>query len=170
MPANLNSEMQETVIENTRPQSSSKKLSRKQIAMVVALTILILITVVVGKLLSDKRKLEQKVANLSNAQNSVEEENKKLDSDVRHIYEIDGKEEPTILNIVDATEVRKSQAFFERAQNGDKALIYTQQKVAILYRPSTKKIVNAVPFNPDNQPQSTTPGTSQQPATNKTTR
>jgi hypothetical protein len=50
-------------------------------------------------------------------------------------------EEPTIATVSDP-EVLKDQVFFSKAQKGDKVLIYTQAKKAILYSVSLNKIID----------------------------
>lgn len=56
------------------------------------------------------------------------------------------QEQPTIATVSDIEKL-KGQQFFARAQNGDKVLIYQNAKKAILYRPSSGKIVEFGPIN-----------------------
>ena len=51
------------------------------------------------------------------------------------------KESPSIARVSDKTALN-GQAFFKQAQDGDKVLIYKKAKMAILYRPSTDRIIN----------------------------
>jgi hypothetical protein len=54
------------------------------------------------------------------------------------------KETPTIATVADVKSLQK-QPFFEKAQNGDKVLIFERARRAILYRPSTNKIIEIGP-------------------------
>lgn len=66
-------------------------------------------------------------------------------------------EEPTIATVSD-TERLKDQPFFAKAKVGDKVLIYTNAKKAILYDPVNNKIVEVAPINIGaSQSTSTTP-------------
>lgn len=86
-------------------------------------------------------------------------------------------ESPTIATVTDVEKL-KNQQFFEKAQNGDKLFVYNKAKEAILYRPSTEKIIKIGPISsgtssPDKQEgvksststSSATDNTAQQPAT-----
>ena len=54
-------------------------------------------------------------------------------------------EDPTLMTVLDKDKLPKDQEFFKNAENGDKLLVYTKAKKAILYRPSIKKIVEVGP-------------------------
>ena len=54
-------------------------------------------------------------------------------------------EEPTLATVSDVEKL-KDQAFFANAQNGDKVLIFQKAEKAILYRPSTNKIIEVGPI------------------------
>ena len=61
-------------------------------------------------------------------------------------------ETPTLATVSDPEKL-KDQAFFKNAQKGDKVLIYTLAKKAILYDPSMNKIVEVAPVNIGGQTQ-----------------
>lgn len=55
-------------------------------------------------------------------------------------------EQPTVATVSDVDKLR-DQPFFASAQNGDKVLIFTNAKKAILYRPSAHLIIDVAPVN-----------------------
>ncbi|MDP3784690.1 MAG: hypothetical protein Q8R12_01275 [bacterium] len=55
-------------------------------------------------------------------------------------------ETPTVATVTDPERL-KAQPFFERAKVGDRVLIYTNARKAILYDPAAHKIVEVAPVN-----------------------
>ncbi len=62
-------------------------------------------------------------------------------------------ETPTVATVSDP-EALKGQSFFVDAKKGDKVLIYSNAKKAVLYDPVADKIVNIAPLNMDTATQS----------------
>jgi hypothetical protein len=72
-------------------------------------------------------------------------------------------EAPTLATVTDKNKLA-DQPFFQKAQNGDKVLIFPQAKKALLYRPETKKIIDVVPVRTvENQATPTARLTKQEP-------
>jgi hypothetical protein len=69
--------------------------------------------------------------------------------------ELPTNEEPTVATILDPKAL-SSNPFFVKAEAGDKVIVYKISGKAILYRPSTKKIIETGSFNADNLPSQAT--------------
>ena len=77
--------------------------------------------------------------------NSDEQESQHIIASVAKLVDIPS-DKPTVATITDKDKL-KNQAFFASAENGDKILIFASTKKAIIYRPSTNKIVDIAPIN-----------------------
>ncbi len=75
-----------------------------------------------------------------------------LTEKISRIAELPSSETPTLATVSDISKL-SGQNFFERAQNGDKILIYTGAGLAYIYRPSTGKIINISQLNTQDVPQ-----------------
>jgi len=81
-------------------------------------------------------------------------EDKKTVESISRYMELPQGEEPSIATILDITKL-KDQKFFENAQNGDKIIIYSLARKAILWRPTTNKIIEVAPLVLGDQTQTT---------------
>lgn len=61
------------------------------------------------------------------------------------LYTLPKDEKPSLATVQDINKL-KDQPFFSNAQNGDKLLIFSAAKQAIIYRPSTNMIINVGPI------------------------
>jgi hypothetical protein len=80
-------------------------------------------------------------AQLAQTPQQAQEEAKQLVGKIGQLIVLPQGEEPTLATVTD-TEKLASQPFFTSARNGDKVLVYTQARKAILYRPSDHIIVD----------------------------
>ena len=62
----------------------------------------------------------------------------------RH-YLLPDNETPALLTVEDKSKVNSN--FFEKAHNGDKVLVYKDNKLVILYRPSIDRIIQVGPVS-----------------------
>ena len=92
---------------------------------IIVISIVSLLTIIIGILLLKKPQ--------DNANDIV--------TKVGLLVEFPSTENPSVATVSDVEKL-KSQDFFKRAKNGDKVLIFQSVKKAILYRPSTNKIID----------------------------
>lgn len=105
---------------------------------------------------------EQEIATLKSKQASSETDTQSVIRKVGALTNLPA-EEPTVATVTDIQKLR-TQAFFANAQNGDRVLIFTKTKKAIIYRPSTNKIIEIAPIIPGEGQGTTTPAAASSPA------
>lgn len=86
----------------------------------------------------------QKLKTSEGQKQVAEDEAKVLKTKVSKLMQLPD-ENPTVATIQDISKL-KDQAFFDDAKNGDKVLIFTEAKKAIIYRESENKIINSGPI------------------------
>lgn len=82
----------------------------------------------------------------ANPQKIGQEEVNSVLSKVSKIMLLPEGEVPTLATVADLSKL-KDQPFFDKAKVGDKVLLYTQARKAILYSPTENKIVEVAPIN-----------------------
>lgn len=102
--------------------------------------------IVMAFVLVDRSNLKKQVADLSNPQQQASKEAERLKTELDKVIELPPDESPTVATVVDASKVQ-GQSFFAKTQNGDKVLLFPKSGKAILYRESTKKIIEVAPIN-----------------------
>lgn len=80
------------------------------------------------------------------AQKSSPEELRQLVNKVSQIILLPTDEVPTVATVNDLA-LLKGQAFFANAKKGDRVLIYSKAKKAILYDPDSNKIIEVAPVS-----------------------
>jgi len=81
-----------------------------------------------------------------NPQRAAQEETLKLIGAISKLIVLPEGENPTIATVTDPERLRE-QPFFAKAKTGDKVLIYTNSRKAILYNPTQNKIIEVAPIN-----------------------
>lgn len=123
----------------------AKNLNRSSFKFVIAAVLLLLVGAGFANQARVNSDLKKENARLSNPQEAAKDEAEQLKAEVAKLIDLPN-ETPTIATVVDVEKL-KSQAFFTKAQNGDKVLMFSEAKKAVLYRPSTKKIIEVAPIN-----------------------
>lgn len=111
----------------------------------------------------------QKAQNIINNPNlASQQEAQDLVKKVSKFILLPENELPTIATVSDYKKL-KDQPFFQKSQNDDKVLIYTQAKKAYLYRPATDKLIDVtiVNVNSDAVQQSATTSSNPKPQETK---
>lgn len=82
----------------------------------------------------------------ANPQKVVQAEIEALLAQIGKLILLPTDEQPTIATVADPEKL-KDQVFFANAHKGDKVLIYTKSRKAILYDPVANKIIEVAPVN-----------------------
>lgn len=86
----------------------------------------------------------------NNPNAAAQETTQRLVGKVGQLYVLPSDETPTVAQVQDKDKL-KDQSFFSKAENGDYILIYTNSKLALLYREKDNKLINVGPINISDQ-------------------
>jgi len=148
------------------PKVVSRKMPRNPREIMRLAFEAVLVVAVIGlglwswSLSSDRKDLQTQVNNLNaNPQVAVEKQTQSLITSVGKLITLPTDETPTVAEVSNAAQAKQQSAFFANAQNGDKVLMYVKAGEAILYRPSTNKIILVAPLTFTNNTAKTTSST-----------
>lgn len=79
----------------------------------------------------------------------AEEEKKRIMDDISKVMLLP-EGDPVLFKVSNRDQMRAQQAFFKDTENDDVLLVFQQSGKAIIYRPSSKTIINVGPVNFDN--------------------
>ena len=123
------------------------KPSRRTVLDILLIVAIVALGLWTWTLYNDKQNLSDQLAQVNeNPQIAVEQQTKDLLAKVGQLIQLPKGETPTIAAVSDAAKAKKQSAFFANDENGDKVLMYVKAGQAILYRPSTNKIVLVAPL------------------------
>lgn len=105
--------------------------------------LVVLLLVAGGTALAFYRQLQEVK---QNPQKMAQEEVRALVARVGQLLVLPEGEDPTVATVQDPERL-KEQPFFAKAKKGDRVLIYTNARKAILYSPTDQKIVEVAPIN-----------------------
>jgi len=113
---------------------------------IIVLLIVIVLLISGGFVYYNNQKKLQDTQETISLSEQREKENSELIEKVGKLILLPTNEQPTIATITDKSQL-STQPFFNNAVDGDKVLVYANAKKAILYRPSTDKIIEVAPVN-----------------------
>lgn len=125
------------------PFSSVKKsrLLRTLKISAVALAVILLVSLGGVGAITLVRRYPARFGIQSAVANAATKEVETLVEKVGKLMSLPTDEKPTVATVSDSTKLG-GQAFFKSAKNGDRVLIYANEKKAILYRPSENRIID----------------------------
>jgi hypothetical protein len=126
------------------PESPKKTSVVKKIILPLIIFLIVFIGAGASYYFYQKYQTSQKLLNDPTAAQAAEV--KSVTAEVGKLMDLPTGETPSVATVLDKTQVT-SQAFFAKAENGDKVLVYSKAGIAILYRPSTNRIINVAPVN-----------------------
>lgn len=140
-PPSLTSQVQ------TQPAIKGIRTYWVWLIVIIGLTFILLMGWLYWQSQNELQKTKDQLNNQQNVPAAVSprDENKQLVDKVGKLIILPANEEPDIATVIDLNKL-KDQPFFAKAQVGDKVLIYSQAKKAVLYRPSTNEVIELAPL------------------------
>lgn len=128
---------------------SIAQIDRNRAVWIIAIVAGAIILIIGGLFISTQVQLHRVKQDLAEQKADptilIKEENKKLIDQVGALVKLPDGEEPTIATVNDLSKL-EGQQFFANAVLGDKVLIFTKAKKALLFRPAENKVIEFAPL------------------------
>lgn len=128
----------------TEVEKKEKKITNSSKIVIASSIVIVIIALVIAGYFYTKYQRAQNL--LKDPTIAAQQQTQDLINKVGMLIDLPNDEQPTIATVSDITKL-KDQPFFKNAKNGDKVLIYTKAKKAILYDPIANKIIEVAPVN-----------------------
>lgn len=115
------------------------------------LFVIVLVIIFAGLLFSTVYFWQKYRAAMKNPNAAAQEEARAITEKIQKFMDLPEGETPDLAKVSNKEKL-ESQPFFQKAQNGDVVLIYLKAKKAILYRPSTNRVIDMVPLRENEIP------------------
>ncbi|MDQ3158964.1 MAG: hypothetical protein M3P98_02405 [bacterium] len=126
--------------EHSKPQATKRRRKISGKKLFIAISILLLLALA-GTAVYYYKELK---AVREDPSSITKKENSRLVEKVSELYNLPD-EEPAVATVIDKTQLG-DQPFFANAENDDKILIFTQAKLAVIYREKDNKIISVGPI------------------------
>ncbi len=127
----------EKPVEKKKRRSIFKRLLNKKVWLGALIVVLVVAVGVLAYGYMDTRKELTNLAKTNSSGGDLERE--RLVAEIGAYMQLPD-EDPTLAAVSDVSKL-KGQEFFKNAQNGDRVLIFSKAERALLYRPSTHKVI-----------------------------
>ncbi|MEO7364654.1 MAG: hypothetical protein ABIV43_04095 [Candidatus Saccharimonadales bacterium] len=132
-----------TEVDDQQTLRAYVRANYKAIAVVLVVGLLVAVVIYQVQLTNNLKSQTSKATSSSSA---AKTEAITLRDQVASVLELPSAEIPTVATVQDPSKLQ-NQAFFARAEVGDKVLMFAKAQQVVLYRPSTKKVIQVAPIN-----------------------
>lgn len=133
-----------------QPSSISRFMTKKNLIIVGIAGLILLIIILITSLLNDRKQLKEQVNKLSTNQSTgAQADNQKYQAEVAKIVNVPDGITPLIGTLTEdkIAQLSKDNSLYRDAEANDVFLLYNntdKSRFLVIYRPSTKKIIQAV--------------------------
>ncbi len=126
--------------------TSSFRLPQRVVFIVIGVVVVFLTGFGVYRFFVIQKELDRLKSSPTSLADAAKTDAQQLVTEVGKLIVLPAGETPTVATVTDASRLQAN-PFFANAKKGDRVLIYTKAKKAILYRPGEHKIVDVGPIS-----------------------